>query len=189
LEKHGDSNHKGVTAMGLDMYAFSVAPSEVLPDAAAITRYRFPADGVGLPTGVVHTSHYLIGDVLANGLPLAWRQPVTDTFLSSKYLLPGSTKLHQWHKHPNMHAWMQRLWRAKRRPNSNASFNHHTPIGLERADLDALERVVRQRQLPTCSGSFFGESDGSEQADDLAFIAEARSAMARGRLVYYTSWW
>jgi len=60
---------------------------------------------------------------------------------------------------------------------------------LERADLDALERVVRQRQLPTCSGSFFGESDGSEQADDLAFIAEARAAMARGRLVYYTSWW
>ena len=40
----------------------------------------------------------------------------------------------------------------------------------------------------TC-GFFFGESDGNEREDDLAFIAKARSAFEQGLSVYYTSWW
>jgi hypothetical protein len=32
-------------------------------------------------------------------------------------------------------------------------------------------------------------TDGSEQEDDLAFIARARDALARGEAFYYTSWW
>jgi hypothetical protein len=34
-----------------------------------------------------------------------------------------------------------------------------------------------------------GESDGTEQADDLAFITKAREAIAQGQTVFYDSWW
>lgn len=180
--------------MGLDMYAFSVPPSDVLPDAAAIARYRFPADGVGLPEGVIGVPSsplppkYVDMEVLRR-----WTDDLDEyldtSFLKSKYVLPGSELIHQWRKHPDLHAWLQRLWRVRRRPNPNVVFAGATPIGLESRDLDALEHAVRHRQLPKGSGPYFGESDGSEQEDDLAFIAEARAAIAAGRLVYYTSWW
>ena len=45
------------------------------------------------------------------------------------------------------------------------------------------------RRLPKTTGFFFGESDGSEQEDDLEFIAKAREALAADKFVYYTSWW
>jgi len=32
-------------------------------------------------------------------------------------------------------------------------------------------------------------SDGSEVDDDLAFVAEARDALAAGLAVFYVSWW
>lgn len=178
--------------MGLSMYAFSVPPSDVLPDAAAIARYRFPADGVGLPEGgvVVRSAipEYLDMEVLSRMVDELSRSS-DESFLASKYVLPGSEFLHRWRKHPDLHAWVQRLWRVRRHPNPNVGFNFSTPIGLESRDLDTLEHAVRHRQLPKGSGFFFGESDGSEQAGDLAFIAEARAAIAAGRLIYYTSWW
>jgi hypothetical protein len=38
-------------------------------------------------------------------------------------------------------------------------------------------------------GFFFGKSNGSEQEDDLAFVAKARKAIAAGQTVFYSSWW
>ena len=176
--------------MGLDMYAFSVAPSNVVPNAAAIARYRFPLTGNDLRVGAIVVNHWS-GPICAAAFPSydVWHPQLDDEFLASKYVLPGSTLFHQWRKHPDLHAWMQRMWRVKRRPNSNANFSYRTPIGLDQRDLDALEHGVRNRQLPKGSGPFFGESDGTERADDLDFIAQARTEIARGRLVYYTSWW
>lgn len=48
---------------------------------------------------------------------------------------------------------------------------------------------MRERRLPRTTGFFFGTSDGSERADDLAFIARAREALAQGYTVFYYSWW
>jgi hypothetical protein len=172
--------------MSLDMYAFSVAPSDEVPTTEAIARYRFPADGEELPDGItVSCAGYDdLGAAVAN-----MRQQLTDTFLASRFVLPDSTLFHQWAKHPNLHAWMQRLWRVKRRPNPNALFSNKAPIGLDSSALDSLEHAIRHRQLPPGSGYFFGQSDGSEQDDDLDFITKARAEIAKGRLVYYTSWW
>ena len=96
------------------------------------------------------------------------------------------TQLHYWRKHPNLHGWMHRLYRHK--GGTDSEFNC-VNLQLTEADLKALETAILANALPLTSGFFFGQSDGSEAADDLAFIAKARAALAEGLCVFYTSWW
>lgn len=98
----------------------------------------------------------------------------------------GASEFHYWRKHPNLHGWMERLYRQK--GGSAESFNCVNLL-LNESDLEALETAIRQNALPHTRGLFFGESDGTELPDDLAFIAEARAALAAGRTVVYSSWW
>ena len=96
-----------------------------------------------------------------------------------------AAELHYWRKHPNLHGWMAALYGEK---GGTQTFNC-TPVLLTPADLDRLEADIRAGNLPTTSGFFFGETDGSEQDDDLTFIAKARAAIAAGSTVFYDSWW
>ena len=98
----------------------------------------------------------------------------------------NDVEIHNWRKHPDMHGWMERLYRE--RGGRDENFNC-TSVRLKAADLDALERDVRAGLLPHTCGFFFGQSDGSERADDLRFVAKAREALSRGLVVYSTSWW
>jgi hypothetical protein len=98
----------------------------------------------------------------------------------------GATEIHYWRKHPNLHGWMERLYREK--GGSDESFNCAN-VQLTREDLDRLEADIRARALPATDGPFFGESDGSETGDDLQFVAKAREALSAGLTVFYTSWW
>jgi len=96
------------------------------------------------------------------------------------------SELHYWRKHPNLHGWMKQLYHAK--GGSDPQFNC-VPVVLTPADLDRLEADIRNGTLPPTNGFFFGESDGTEREDDLAFIGKARAAIAEGNTVYYDSWW
>jgi hypothetical protein len=96
------------------------------------------------------------------------------------------TELHYWRKHPNLHGWMEKLYREK--GGADASFNC-VPVVLTSDDLDRLEADIKGGRLPCTDGFFFGASDGSEIDDDLGFIAKARASIQRGLTVYYTSWW
>ncbi len=100
--------------------------------------------------------------------------------------LRGVSDLHYWRKHPNLHGWMEMLYRQK--GGAKQVFNCAT-VRLNADDLDALEAAVRDERLPETTGFFFGASDGSERDDDLAFIAKARAALAEGQAVLYDSWW
>lgn len=95
-------------------------------------------------------------------------------------------ELHVWRKHPNLHGWMQKVYYAK--GGKAESFNC-VPVVLSIKDLDRLEAAIRAKELPHTIGFFFGETDGTETEDDLAFIAKAREAIAEGLTVYYDSWW
>jgi hypothetical protein len=101
-------------------------------------------------------------------------------------MFPGEARLHYWRKHPNLHGWMEELYYAK--GGSSENFNC-VPVALTSSDLDELELAIRRNTLPITQGFFFGESDGSEAEDDLAFIEKARKAIADGLDVFYTSWW
>lgn len=91
-----------------------------------------------------------------------------------------------WRKHPDLHGWMERLYRAK--GGKDEDFNC-APVELTLADLDALEADIHAGILPKTSGFFFGASDGSERNEDLAFVEKARAEIAAGKAVFYTSWW
>lgn len=97
-----------------------------------------------------------------------------------------ATQLHYWRKHPDLHGWMSLLYREK--DGSNSEFNC-VNVRLDERDLDQLEADIKEKRLPRTAGFFFGESDGSESEDDLAFIGKAREALITGATVFYTSWW
>lgn len=102
------------------------------------------------------------------------------------FKVDGMSELHFWRKHPNLHGWMEALYREK--GGADGSFNCVT-LRLGREDLDRLEADIKAKRLPHTSGFFFGESDGSEETGDLEFIGRAREALSAGLTVFYTSWW
>jgi len=95
-------------------------------------------------------------------------------------------ELHYWRKHPNLHGWMEALYREK--GGSQDAFNC-SPVELNADDLGRLEHDVKSKNLPHTEGFFFGQSDGSELEEDLHFIKKARKAIADGHSVFYDSWW
>jgi hypothetical protein len=97
-----------------------------------------------------------------------------------------ASQLHYWRKHPDLHGWMERLYIEK--GGSNETFNCAS-VALNADDLHQLEIDIEAGNLPQTNGFFFGESDGTESNDDLAFIAKARSAIEEGKTVFYSSWW
>ena len=94
-------------------------------------------------------------------------------------------EVHYWRKHPNMHGWMENLYREK--GGKEPDFNGDN-VKLTEDDIDSLETAINEGALPETSGFFFGKSDGSEKDDDLQFISEARAAL-KTHDIYYTSWW
>jgi hypothetical protein len=100
-------------------------------------------------------------------------------------------ELAYWRKHPNLHGWMARLWLA-REGNELRELDNFNGIELEldADDLDLLEYVVKERELPGTSGFFFGDdADDYYYNDDLKFIQAARAEMFLGLKVFYNSSW
>jgi hypothetical protein len=96
------------------------------------------------------------------------------------------TEIHCWRKHPNLHGWMEQLYRDK---GGETDVFNCVNVQLAAGDLDDLELAIKADALPLTTGFFFGQSDGTERADDLAFIAKAREALAENLCVFYSSWW
>lgn len=92
-----------------------------------------------------------------------------------------------WRKHPNLHAWMESLYRAK---GGQEEFNC-VPVQLTLEDLNQLDRDIRNGDLPQTSGFFFGSSSEEEKGinGDLKFVDDARRAIKDGLTVWYDSWW
>ncbi len=101
-------------------------------------------------------------------------------------LTDEAVQFYYWRKHPNLHGWMERLYRLK--GGEEIDFNCVTVV-VTATDLDVLEAAVRENRLPKTEGFFFGESTPEDREDDLAFIAEARARISEGDTVFYTSWW
>lgn len=94
--------------------------------------------------------------------------------------------VHRWRKHPNLHGWMEALYRSK---GGVEDYFNCVNVALTDDDLDKLERAIRNDDLPETDGFFFGQSDGSEKDDDLQFLDKARAAIAEGKRIFYRSWW
>ena len=102
-----------------------------------------------------------------------------------------TTELAYWRKHPNLHGWMEQLWRSK-----NDKFSVDDPMfnGVELEltfeDIMQLEEDIKNGNLPATSGFFFGSnSDDYYKAQDLEFVYEAKSRLFLGQKVFYNSSW
>lgn len=100
----------------------------------------------------------------------------------------SSEEIHYWRKHPNLHGWMESLYREK--GGQSDSFNC-VPVRLNEDDLHNLAEAIIDDTLPETKGFFFGTSQRSEEErqGDLAFVKSALQAIEEGYVVYYNSWW
>jgi hypothetical protein len=114
------------------------------------------------------------------------QRPATDV----DFRIGQADEIHSWRKHPDLHGWMEGLYRAK--GGKREDFNC-TAVLLTPEDLDRLEQDIQHRRLPSTCGfeqdDDLGESSDLEQDDDLLFISKARKAIEAGKTVVYTSWW
>ena len=94
-------------------------------------------------------------------------------------------EIHYWRKHPNIHGFMEYLYREK---GGELDFNCQ-PVELTQEDIDSLAKSILDQELPKTSGFFFGQSFGDEENDDLEFCKKASEAIKEGYTVFYDSWW
>lgn len=90
-----------------------------------------------------------------------------------------------WRKHPNLHGWMEELYRKK---GGKADQFNCVNLVLNKEDIEDLEKCITDETLPETVGFFFGTS-GAYKDIDLGFIKIAKSEIEAGNIVYYTSWW
>ena len=91
-----------------------------------------------------------------------------------------------WRKHPNLHGWMFNLWQSI---GNEGDFNGDE-LELTWDDLDQLEQDIRNKNLPSTTGFFFGnERDDEYREHDLKFVREAKAEAFLGLKVFYNSSW
>lgn len=98
-----------------------------------------------------------------------------------------------WRKHPNLHGWMENLWKEKGCPGlqegEKVEWNTFNCIPLQ-LTMDDINRLAGSlHELPHTTGFFFGESRPEDTECDFEFITKAREYLERGWNVYYDSWW
>ena len=99
----------------------------------------------------------------------------------------SSRELAYWRKHPNLHGWMEELYRAK---GGDAEIFNGVEVELNYDDILQLEEDVKNGRLPATSGFFFGTpSDDYYLTTDLEFIKQAKAELFVGLRVFYNSSW
>ena len=120
----------------------------------------------------------------------AWHDKESGEFVNEKTAKP--LEIAYWRKHPNLHGWMEALWKAKGSPagyDDDTMFNG-IELELTKEDIDSLEIAIKEGQLPATTGFFFGDpSDNYYYEDDLNFVKEARANLFLGLKVFYNSSW
>lgn len=99
-----------------------------------------------------------------------------------------SEEIQYWRKHPNLHGWMENLYRTK---NGKAEIFNCVTVQLKEDDLHHLAECIIDGNLPHTEGFFFGSSynNDEEKEEDLNFVRTALLAIEEGYTIYYTSWW
>jgi hypothetical protein len=122
-----------------------------------------------------------------------WEQAHILENLNENFLSPVTKprELAYWRKHPNLHGWMEDLWRSKHDlyDVDDQMFNG-VELELTWDDLNRLEQDIKSGNLPSTSGFFFGDdSDEYYHSQDLQFVADAKAEVFLGLKVFYNSSW
>jgi hypothetical protein len=131
-----------------------------------------------------------------------WRDAELDEH-KKQFVNPKLTKpveIAYWRKHPNLHGWMEQLWRDRQyqtQPvdsteavNPEGDTFNNVELELTREDIDQLEQCILENRLPVTRGFFFGDDSGDYYREqDLRFVTEARTNLFLGLRVFYNSSW
>jgi len=119
----------------------------------------------------------------------AYAAPVAAT--EDEYKAPNHREIAYWRKHPNLHGWMEKLWRDKNNAHGlTAPMFNGVELELTWEDLTQLEQDIKENTLPDTEGFFFGKNSNNHYYEqDLEFIAEARTQLFLGFKVFYNSSW
>jgi hypothetical protein len=117
-----------------------------------------------------------------------------DQYALSKSPEGEVSEIAYWRKHNALHGWMENLWNAKGRPESNGDGDVFNGIQLEltATDLDMLHTVVISNNLPETDGFFFGVDTRhfeGKKNETLVFIEKAKKLLEDGHGIRYNSWW
>lgn len=120
----------------------------------------------------------------------------------------GDIHIMDWRKHNRLQGYMEQLWLRQGGEYGESwgdGFNgKEVKLGVE--EINELEEVILNLELPETSGFFFGsdsytwtsdgltteetiQSDYFHKESDLEFISEARKLLSEGFEVYYNSSW
>jgi hypothetical protein len=101
---------------------------------------------------------------------------------------PQPREIQYWRKHPNLHGWMETLWRE--RTGDNETMFNGVELELTWEDLERLKHDVERGFLPETEGFFFGSNNDEDyKDDDLEFIRKAKADLFLGLKVFYNSSW
>lgn len=111
--------------------------------------------------------------------------------------VPKPREIFYWRKHPNLQGWMEQLWEEKGRPGGSSGQEENWGSGFNGVELELtwedigrLEQCIREGQLPTTQGFFFGsDADDHYREQDLEFCRLARADLFLGLKVFYNSSW
>jgi hypothetical protein len=116
-----------------------------------------------------------------------WESYVTETEKSS---VTKPREIAYWRKHPNLHGWMEQLWRGRNTDSSVDPTFNGVELELTWEDLEQLEEDIKNGRLPSTTGFFFGsDSDDYYRLQDLEFVRQARAELFTGLKVFYNSSW
>jgi len=106
----------------------------------------------------------------------------------------------QWRKHARLQEFMERLWVEKTGTpaqdfGGEGGLNNEF-MELDEGDIEKLAQAIATDYSEYfCEGGFFyghqfqEESVQENKENDLAFVEEAKKALADGEKVYYSCWW
>ncbi|RPG64306.1 MAG: hypothetical protein CBC02_009175 [Flavobacteriaceae bacterium TMED42] len=111
----------------------------------------------------------------------------------------GDVHIMDWRKHNRLQGYMEQIWLEQGGEYGESwgdGFNGKE-VKLGNDEINALEEVINNRDLPETSGFFFGNDsyedyeneDWGYLKSDLEFISEARRLISEGFEVYYNSSW
>lgn len=97
-----------------------------------------------------------------------------------------TVELGYWRKHPNLHGFIVQTFAG--------GIDECQQIDLDTKQLHVIVQAVKDEELPTTTGFFFGSSDGTEKAEDLAILEKAMIWLQTveagvSRSVYYKASW
>jgi len=108
-------------------------------------------------------------------------------FETEKSSVDKPREIAYWRKHPNLHGWMEDLYRER---GGEAEMFNGVELELFWEDIEQLEEDITNGRLPSTTGFFFGDnSDDYYRSQDLEFIRQARAEIFTGLKVFYNSSW